>query len=105
MATTTTRTLDDRLGGVRRFIIALGNAPNEFEPRHLMALQHLKDQVDQVAAKAVYGMRESGYTDKEIAEELGVSQQAISKRWPGGGRYVGAAGRYRSNRPTTLEHP
>lgn len=96
MGATTTRTLDDRLGGVIRFARALDNDPTEFEPEHLDRLAELEGIIARVRTHAVYAMREAGYTDGQLASALGVSQQAVSKRWPGGGRYQGAAGRYRS---------
>ena len=101
MATTTQRTLDDRLGGVERFVRALARNPEEWEPAHLYVLRDIEQELATVRSKAVYGMREHGYTDRQIAEALGITQQAVSKRWPGGGRFVGAAGRYRSTTTTT----
>lgn len=95
MGKTTQRTLDDRLGGLVRLARALDNDPTEFEPEHLGRLEEIEKIVALVRTHAVYAMREAGYTDSQLAQALGVSQQAVSKRWPGWGRYVGAAGRYR----------
>jgi hypothetical protein len=94
-------TLDDRLGGVQRFIKVLADDPTEWEPGHLLALARIDGLIDYVRSEAVKGMRESGITDKQIGEALGITQQAVSKRWPGRGRYVGVAGRYRTNTLTT----
>lgn len=105
MGATTTRTLDDRLGGLRRFIRALARAPEEFELNHLRDLQDLEFEIAKVRTTAVIGLRESGYSDREIGEALGITQQAVSKRWPGGGRFIGAAGRYRSTTTTNQEAP
>jgi hypothetical protein len=77
-------------------IRALGRHPEEWEPTDLAKLNRMEEDIALLRANVVRGLRESGYTDKQIGEALGVSQQAVSKRWPGGGRYVGAAGRYRS---------
>ena len=96
MTTTTHRTLDDRLGGVARFVRALDRTPDEWEPEHLTQLDHLEQLVREVRSNVVYGMREHGVTDSQIAQALGITQQAVSKRWPGGGKYQGAAGRYRT---------
>lgn len=101
MGATTQRSLDDRLGGVRRFVQALGRNPEEWEPEHLAELRRIELDVAHVRTQVVYGMREHSYTDKQIGEALGITQQAVSKRWPGGGRFVGAAGRYRSTTTTT----
>jgi DNA-directed RNA polymerase specialized sigma subunit len=95
MATTTTRTLDDRVAGIVRQIQALTRDGSEWDPSAMILIQVLKGAVDEARDRAVYAMRDHGTTDSEIAQALGVSQQAVSKRWPGGGRYVGAAGRYR----------
>lgn len=90
-------TLDDKLGCARRFMRALARDPTEWDPEYLPALDDLERLVRDVRTTVVYGMREHGWTDSQIGYALGISQQAVSKRWPGGGRYVGAAGRYRSN--------
>lgn len=95
MRARTTKTLQERLGGVRRFIRALDRDVSEWEPDDLIILRHLEAEIDRVRSTVIRGLRETGYTDREIADALGVTQQAVSKRWPGGGRYVGAAGRYR----------
>lgn len=100
MGAITTRTLDDRLGGIARFVRALDRNPEEWEPEHLLALRQIEAAIETVRSTAIYGMREHGVTDKQIGEALGITQQAVSKRWPGGGRYVGAAGRYRSTTTT-----
>lgn len=102
MASTTTRTLQDRMAGAHRFVRALSRDTSEWEPADLVKLQELADQVELVRTQAVLGMRQHGATDRQIADALGISRQAVSKRWPGGGRYVGAAGRYRVT-PTNQE--
>lgn len=96
MSWPTKGTLDDKLGGARRFVKALGKDPSEWDPEYLPKLDELEQLVRDVRTAIVYGMREHGTTDGQIAEALGISQQAVSKRWPGGGKYQGAAGRYRS---------
>lgn len=94
-------TLDDKLGGARRFVKALAKDPTEWEPEYLPKLDELEQLVRDVRTQAIRGMREHGVSDTQIAEALGITQQAVSKRWPGGGRYVGAAGRYRTPTTTT----
>lgn len=99
MTPITTRTLGDRMSGIRRMIRALANNPAEWEVEDLATLANLEFWIAHVRTLAVHGLRDQGITDGQIGEALGITQQAVSKRWPGGGRYVGAAGRYR--RPST----
>jgi hypothetical protein len=77
-------------------MLALGNRTEEWEPADLEDFRKLHQSWLAVQDKAVAGLRSSGYTDGQIGQALGITQQAVSKRWPGGGRYVGAAGRYRT---------
>lgn len=95
MATRTTRTLQDRADAIARMIRALPRDPSEWDPDDLRLLMQIEAAVNTARTLAVLGMREHGVTDTAIAEALGITQQAVSKRWPGQGRYVGAAGRYR----------
>lgn len=96
MATTTLRTVADRVSALNRMTVSLGRDPSEWEPDDLIRLTYLRSTVDDAIGRAVFALRDGGITDAEIGRALGVSQQAVSKRWPGGGRYVGAAGRYRT---------
>lgn len=92
----TTRTLEDRFGGIKRFTRSfLSSIGHEGDPPDLAKILELQRMLDDGLSQAVYDMRDHGATDGQIAEALGVSRAAVSKRWPGGGRYVGAAGRYR----------
>lgn len=79
---------------------ALGKDPSEWEPDDLTHITDLEFDLTALRAKVIQGLRESGYNDKQIGEALGITQQAVSKRWPGGGRFVGAAGRYRTSTTT-----
>lgn len=96
MGATTARTLQDRAGGISRMIQSLGRDPSEWDVDDLKLIEDLQTRITALRSVAIYGMREHGITDKQIGEALGITQQAVSKRWPGGGRYVGAAGRYRT---------
>jgi hypothetical protein len=65
------------------------------DPTDLIYLETIRDHAYVCIDIAVYNLRTHGYNDQQIGEALGITRQAVSKRWPGGGRYVGAAGRYR----------
>lgn len=101
MSATTSRTLEDRMAGIKRMIRALDRDLAEWEPDDLIILADLESELQRVRGAAVLGMREHGVTDRQIGDALNITQQAVSKRWPGGGRYVGAAGRYRQPRENT----
>lgn len=96
MPTTTPRTIYNRAAGICRQVNALAREPAEWDPNDLHLLTCIEAAVASARERVIYGLRDHGSTDKEIGEAMGVTQQAVSKRWPGGGRYVGAAGRYRS---------
>jgi len=100
---TTTRSLSNRLGGIRRFIAALDRDPSEWEPTDLRTLAVIENLIVRARTNIIYGLRDRGYTDRDIAEALGITRQAVSKRWPGGGRFVGAAGIYRQAHDTTTQ--
>lgn len=103
MSATTTRSLADRAGAATRMIRALSNDVTEWEPSDLHRISQMEEQLRELRTAVVHGLRTAGFTDSQIAAELGITQQAVSKRWPGGGRYVGAAGRYRTQDTTTQE--
>lgn len=91
----TLRTLEDRHGGIRRQLRALSRDIAASDPEDLARLQDLAIDCLDLLGQAVRAMRDNGYSDGDIANGLGVSRAAVSKRWPGDGRYVGAAGRFR----------
>lgn len=97
MGATTQRSLQDRAGGIRRMIRGLSRDTAEWDPDQLAVFTDLQHELSASRDRAVFACRTNGATDAEIGRALGVTQQAVSKRWPGGGRYVGAAGRYRTN--------
>lgn len=100
MTTATLRTASDRIAAVKRMIRALGRDPSEWDVGDLAWLRSIHSVVEDATSRAVSALRDNGITDEEIAGVLCVSRQAVSKKWPGGGRYVGAAGRYRTPRDT-----
>ena len=93
----TLRTLEDRYGGIRRQLVRLVEAIGDEDPSALQLITELRDVLDDGLGDAVHKMRHNGYSDGEIGLALGVSRSAVSHRWPGDGRYVGAAGRFRQN--------
>lgn len=101
MSTTSTRSLADRAGAAKRMIRALAKDPTEWDPVDLARITSLETDLQILRSLVVHALRDTGYTDGQIGEAMGISQQAVSKRWPGGGRYVGAAGRYRTPQPNT----
>lgn len=81
-------------------MLALGERSEEWEPDDLADFATLHTIWQGVQGQAVRGLRNSGYTDHQIGMALGITQQAVSKRWPGDGRFIGAAGRYRTSTTT-----
>jgi hypothetical protein len=95
MGTITQRTVQDRALGIVRQINALSRGLIDWDSDDLVVLSTMEAAISELRGRVIYGLREQGVTDKQIGEVLGMTRQAVSKRWPGGGRYVGAAGRYR----------
>ena len=91
----TLRTLDDRCGGIARQLRALARDIGEADPEDLTRLASIAAYANGLLGEAVRRQRDNGYTDADIGRGLGISRAAVSKRWPGDGRYVGAAGRFR----------
>lgn len=89
-----TRPTEDLASGARRMIRALGPRIANGEAAELAHLVELQSVLAGVLDEAVRGLRHHGITDGEIAAELGVTRQAVSKRWPGGGLRKGRRGIY-----------
>ena len=69
-------------GAAGRFIRALGSRCATADPdsvRHLLALQR---EVEHQLAYSVQAWRQAGFSDSKIGAELGVSKQAVQRRWP-----------------------
>ena len=98
--TKTPRETGDLAAGAARIVRSLGRRICQEDPADLLYLVELEQAARSALDAAVLAQRERGATDGQIAEALGVSRQAVSKRWPGGGRYRGAAGRYRPSAPS-----
>lgn len=95
MSTGTIRETPDVAAGVCRMIRALGKRVAAGDPNELALLLDLQTEVATALELAVRTQRGNGHSDGDIGRSLGVTRQAVSKRWPGDGRYRGAAGRHR----------
>jgi CRP-like cAMP-binding protein len=97
------RSTRDLIGAMRRLMraaaerVANGETDGTGEEEFAFFVE-LEQDLHQAMAHAVERMRQNGVTDAEIAAMLGVSRQAVSKRWPGGGRRLGPAARFRRER-------
>lgn len=68
--------------GIGRLIAALGRRCAAGDPDTVRLLVGLHDSTDAAMTEAVAGWRASGFTDAQIGRELGVTRQAVAKRWP-----------------------
>lgn len=96
---TTTRPLDDRHRAVVRQLRALLSDISNEDPDELSRVAELQHILADGLGDCVRTMRDNGHDDAAIGDALGVTRSAVSRRWPGGSRYVGAAGRYRTRAP------
>lgn len=87
------RETPDVVAGVCRIIESIGKRIATEDPDSLLLLGDLERELRQAWATAVAGMRQTGFTDREIGENLGTTRQAVEQRWP---RTVG----YRSDPET-----
>jgi hypothetical protein len=67
---------------VARMIAALTRRCSGDDPDALLLLERLKRQLDDSMIGVITALRLHGFTDRVIGEALGVTQQAVSKRWP-----------------------
>lgn len=78
-------------GGAQRMIRAVGE--RIADTHELAYLERLEAAIVSARAVAVESLREAGYTDVAIGEELGMSRQAVQQRWPRARRVVGNGAR------------
>jgi DNA-directed RNA polymerase specialized sigma24 family protein len=65
-----------------RFILATGRDVATDDPYALERLAGLQAALDVAYRTAVDGLRASGFTDGDIAAELGCSRVTVIRRWP-----------------------
>lgn len=75
-----TREVGDTAGAARRMIRALGRRVGEADPIDLRLIVELRAEVDQALMAAIRGQVEAGFSHAEVADGLGTSRQAVTKR-------------------------
>lgn len=73
---------EDLVGGVIRLVRALGRRFAVGDPDTARYLSLIRDELEDAYARAVAGWRTMGFSDSQIGRELGVTKQAVAKRWP-----------------------
>jgi hypothetical protein len=69
-------------GAVVSLVRALGVRCSRLDPDSAAYLVRVQAELDDAFATAVAGWRDSGFSDAWIGRELGVTKQAVQKRWP-----------------------
>jgi hypothetical protein len=72
------------VAATRRLIRVVGQQIATEDPDDLLLLRDLEQELGQAWATAVTGIRDSGFTDREIGLALGTTRQAVEQRWPRG---------------------
>jgi len=77
------REVGDVVGGIRRMLRALARrfAEGYADTYALEQIREIHDEYLALMDEAVPRLREAGYNDREIGEALGVTSQAVQKRW------------------------
>lgn len=89
------RETDEVAAGVCRQVASLGRRVGSEDPASLVYLAAVEEAARLARAGAVEALRETGYTDVQIGEVLGISRQAVQQAWPRTERFVGAGARWR----------
>lgn len=66
---------------ILRMVTALGKRAREADPDTAVYFRLIQERIDQELALAVASWRRN-FSDGQIASELGVTKQAVQKRWP-----------------------
>lgn len=66
----------------RRLLRAVGKRVATEDPEDLAILRTLDAELEQAWMNAITGLRQTGYSDAQIGEALGVKKQAVQQRWP-----------------------
>jgi hypothetical protein len=65
-----------------RLIVSLGKRAETEDSDGLACLLSVEENLREVWRAAIAGLRDTGYTDREIGEQLGTTRQAVDLRWP-----------------------
>lgn len=65
-----------------RQLRALGRRLAAGDPEDLRVIRILQEELAQAERLGVTGLRAQGHSDRDLAEPLGISRQAIQKRFP-----------------------
>jgi hypothetical protein len=76
------RETPDVANAVCRLIRSIGKRVATEDPDGLQILREMEAEVERAWATAIAGLRSVGYTDTMIGDELGITKQAVQKRWP-----------------------
>lgn len=74
------RSAEEVAGAARRMIRALGRRVGDADPIDLQLVLALRQEVDRAFLAALQGQVAAGFSHAEIAEGLGTSRQAVTKR-------------------------
>ncbi len=77
----TYRETPDVVDGVVRLIASIGERVATEDPEDLAHIRRLEEAVAQAWRTAVDGQRHT-FSDREIADVLGVTRPAVTMRWP-----------------------
>jgi hypothetical protein len=78
----TYRETPDVADATGRLIKAVGKRVATEDPDGLACLAALGESLAEAWRCAIDGLRASGFSDREIGEQLGTSRQAVEQRWP-----------------------
>lgn len=76
------RSDEDLTDAIVRMVKSLGLRAATGDPDTAHLLSMVENELANSMALAVRCWRRTGYSDREIGRELGVTKQAVQKRWP-----------------------